>query len=366
MDEPEHTRAAASGGFLARGAAPFASSRADDRAALERARSVAERASHAVLNTVAERTRLARLIQPDTPCEVLVSELSARVLDACAEHIFGLPGPSSISLLTWARDTTSYFFRVQADEHADRSRALQASGAFRAHVLSLITALSDAPGHTPSAAASEYQERAQAQRAEQQRVLAANVAFVRKQLEHDGDISDDDIASTLIGMMTGSLAVSAKALSEALALAPVDARDRIQWPKLEPASTPAVEHACPHAAAGVQFPLYDGIVAAPLAAAERGSLDAVYRRYAGNGAYPLGERLSAQLGDTVIVWLGGALKHDPNYLFGLGVHTCPGTDLGKAILDGVLRTLTKQRLRRTQLRTPLGLDISLGFDLPAS
>jgi hypothetical protein len=50
--------------------------------------------------------------------------------------------------------------------------------------------------------------------------------------------------------------------------------------------------------------------------------------------------LTIEPDDLVIVWLGNTLRA-PDNLYGIGMHKCPGMDMGKAIIEGALRALTQ-------------------------
>jgi hypothetical protein len=83
---------------------------------------------------------------------------------------------------------------------------------------------------------------------------------------------------------------------------------------------------------------------APAVQPPRGSLDAIYRQYRGPHELTL-ERHEPpiRMDDLVVVWVGGTLSDHADNLYGIGKHKCPGMDMGKAMLEGVLQVLTSQR-----------------------
>lgn len=301
-----------------------------DLAALERVRKLADGVTRRVLGSLARTTEIARLTDDRAECRMALVQLLGPVIDACAGEFFGVRGPSAFSLVLWARDITLYLFRAQGDDAIDRSPAQHASGAYRAHLLSLIGSLptkSD-PAETEPCGP-----------------LGQVVAKLREKLRAcpHARVSDDDVARNLMGIMTGSISATAKAFSEALLLQPTAADQRIVWPELQ--SAPA---ACPYhpsqTQARVSFPHYDAAIAAPLARQQRGSLDAIYRRYEGpDGRTIQHHNHPLHKGDRVIVWIGGTLPVDPDNLYGIGTHKCPGMDMAKALLEGVLEVLMSLR-----------------------
>jgi hypothetical protein len=285
---------------------------APDEQQLAQLTRVAERAARALLARVGTGVQIGRLTQSELPCRIPIELLVAPVLDAAAESCFGIRGPSALSLVSWANQVTHYHFRLAADNESDRSSAQQASGQFRAHVLSSIAA--DAND-----------------------TLRQRVTQLRKTLcPHDpGSVSDDDVARNLIGVLTGSLSATLKAFAEGL-LAYAEQYDLaapMRWPERpQPSAAWTIERA---------FPLYDRVIAEPLATRRRGSLDAIYRVYCGAQPALLGT-INVQPGDKVVVWLGGTLEpRCPDNLFGVGMHKCPGMDMGKAIMEGTLCALSE-------------------------
>jgi hypothetical protein len=316
MDPPEHDRDAAMGVIIPSWNT-FRASATKNAQEIEAVRNRAEQACRAALAGTAQLTQLARLTNPKALCRPQVAAIFGPVLDACSAWSFGLSGPSSTSLALWAKELTWYHFRVYADEAADRSCAREASGQYRAHVLAQIGALDD-----------ELHEKVSDEERARRDKLRTVVARLR-QLHAAG--SDEAIASALLNILTGSITATLKAFSEGLALYAAVRRDAargtIVWP----------EQAQPLAS---DFPHYDSVIASTLAAVRRGSLDSVYRTYVAKDP-TVSDRSSIELNenDLVVLWLGGTLPANPDNVFGIGVHKCPGMDMGKAIMDGALRAL---------------------------
>ena len=162
--------------------------------------------------------------------------------------------------------------------------------------------------------------------------------------------------------MTGSITATFKAFIEAVLLQPLQVgSDRIAWPEVVPAHEPAVS-GCPHrGTTQPSFPHYDAAIATQRASVRRGSLDVIYRKYEGRVETKLG-KTTIQPQDLVIVWLGGTLNENPDNVFGIGVHKCPGMDMAKAILDGVMGVLTQLRGPDAPRRRPMDADLALIFD----
>jgi cytochrome P450 len=390
MDGTEHDRDAELGRIIPSWNVPHGGSRRDLEA-LATVRAEADRVSRAVLVGLAKRTRLARRMNPETPCAITVAELIGTVLDACATRFFGVPGPSSLSLITWAKEITSYHFRVHASEDVDRSRALQASATFRAHVLSLIATSRDSQADETqsdaetSPAAERYKREALRLVADQREVLRRNVDAIRSQLQRCSTVavSDDDVARNLIGIMIGSLTATAKGFGEALKAQDLAADGRhIRWADVgrvaptfaaAPASYPANQQCPCHPAASASsqtehvthaesgFALYEAIVAGRLSEVQRGSLDAIYRTYESDRNCQL-HSITIEKGDTVIVWLGGTLSQQRDNLFGIGVHKCPGMDMAKAIMQGILQVLTVLEGADGPVRAVVDGELYLAFD----
>jgi hypothetical protein len=159
--------------------------------------------------------------------------------------------------------------------------------------------------------------------------LQTTVNEIREVLIDSGDAhpSDDDVARNLVGIMLGSLTATAKGFGESLVMFGLQSgTGRINWQIGAPQSKDAA------------FPLYEQVVAATLSRSHRGSLDAIYRVYHGPGR-TLPNGLELKQGETVIVWLGAMVAQDPEHMFGIGRHACPGKAMGKAIMEGVLRAL---------------------------
>jgi hypothetical protein len=315
---------------------------ATDPNALEQVKTSAAAAAQRALAAIGKRTRLAHLTNPAAACACVFGELLGPVLDACSSQFFGVPGPSAFSLIQWQKDIAWYFFRVQADlptssepqPASDRRRAEQASAQFRAHVMELIAELNrPAPSGSGYAAGLIQLQRAALQRC---------VSILRRCLQQSGAaaVSDDDVARNLVSILGGSLTATAKAFSDGLILYAYTHSvpgKPIVW------SSGGTDASASGSQAGPIFPLYDRIIARSLATARRGSLDSIYRKYVGSGRDSHEIKLADQ--DTVIVWLGGSMKEPerlhPDRMFGVGVHRCPGMDMGKAIMQGILQTLTR-------------------------
>lgn len=333
MDGDEHRRDREMGRIIPSWNDP---NTAPDPTALAQVTATAARAARGVLAFVAHRTELAQLTDPDAPCQVELVELLGPVLDASAAQYFGVPGPSSFSLVAWAKDIAWYHFRAYANDEEDRARAHAASAQYRAHVVALIAQLP--PGDVSSP-------------------LGRAVTGIRGVLTAKtpgAAPSDDDLARNLVGVITGSLTATAKTFGEALA---IYGREGLVTGK--PLSWPA-EAATPRTVQSPHFPLYDAIIAKSLAAARRGGVDALYRMYDGTEATGWPE---LEPGDGIVAWLGGTLPGDSDRVFGIGVHRCPGMDMGKAIMEGVLRTLSAVQKPPVLSRSDSGLRLT--FDEPA-
>ena len=392
MDGADHERDAALGDIIPSWNAPEQSSdaypaprRAPDHAALAQVVAAAAAASRAVLAGLGRRTRLARLTRPEAPCQCAIAEVLGPVLDACAAVGFGVSGPSAYSLLSWGNDIAQYNFRVNADA-ANRSRARHASALYRAHVLDQIARLNQ-PAPDPQQPALDEIERTPREGpygAAQRDALRRCVERLRAHLARDeyaaaqasgrddaerrreaparigrapAAVSDDDVARNLVGIVTGSLGATAKAFTEGLA-----AYSREQAEPAGPIAWPGPE-------ARLDFPLYELVIARPLARLRRGSLDAVYRTYAGPDQRS--REIWLRDGDTVVVWLGGTLQESlerlqPDRLFGIGVHRCPGMDMGKAIMHGILQTLSRLHGSDSPRLTRIEGDPALAFARPAA
>jgi hypothetical protein len=363
MDGTEHEGDAQYGAIIPSWNAPLSTPAVQAPAVLEQVRQVAETASRHVLAALGRRTRLARLSDQDAHCRLTIGELLGAVLDACVTKFFGVPGPSELSLIRWAEDVTWYHFRIQANETEDRSAALQASAQYRGHVLSLIAQLDEEP-RPEGAAATPDSQRAREAIAAQKNTLRKHVTAIRTRMQGDNTqatISDDDVARNLIGIMTGSLSATAKAFGEAVAVQVTGDDGRIRWPRTS-AAQPSVPSQTTRELRA--FPLYDAIIAGPLRNARRGSLDAIYRVYRGDTAYTEGS-LTIQQEDLVIVWIGSTLEAEPNNLFGIGPHKCPGMDMAKAILEGTLYALTSLPDEAGVTRERIDGDLYLAFEDPA-
>jgi cytochrome P450 len=215
----------------------------------------------------------------------------------CGAH-FGLPGPSVSSLASWGSDLAKYLFRLFPSE-SDREKAIQSSQQYRGHVQRLCV------------------ERSERHTAEQQR-LESVCTQIRSALAvaHQSGVavSEDDVTRNLVGIVTGSLGATMKLFSEGLALhlrSHPEARGKITWPSDRSEQT-----------------LYDAVIRPALAAGRRGGPDSLYR-------------LRRSDNKVVVLWLGGAQEQTPDILFGSGAHRCPGSHIGRGIIEGVLRALSQ-------------------------
>jgi hypothetical protein len=310
MDGEEHALDATMGEIIPSWNGPPGTTHPDANA-LDHVRVVAETACRAALALYGRLGLIAKETNPGAPYRVALPQIVGPVLDACAAELFGIAGPSSLSLLSWAIDITRYHFRAYADA-GDCAVAREASGQFRDHVLATLATMDRLPPR-------------QAQR------LKTVVDRLSTQLAGAGRKaagSDEDVARNLMGILIGSLTATYKAFSDALAIRAA----------LKPHQAPS--DSCGPVRDDKQsgFPLYDSIIANTLSVQQRGSLDAVYRKYSGPPAKS--GNITLQDNDLVIVWLGGTLEA-PDNLFGIGVHKCPGMDMSKAIIEGTLRALTQ-------------------------
>lgn len=311
MDPPEHDRDAAMGAIIPSWN-QYPPKGARDTAVLHRVMQVAERACREALANAGLLAKLAQLTDEGAVCRASLPQLFGPVLDACAAECFGIAGPSSLSLFLWAKELTWYHFRAYADDAGDRACARQASGQYAAHVKAAIAAIAEPP-EGPRKAKLEQ--------------------IVAKLREHSASASDEDIARVLSNILTGALTATYKAFSDAVILYARSHRGEVPWPVSRERSL---------------YPLYEQMVSRTLVEHRRGSLDAVYRTFIGAPRPFEGASVDLKTGDRVIVWLGGSLQREPDNLFGVGLHKCPGMDMGKAMIEGALRALA----RLTSARPP--------------
>lgn len=298
MDDAEHARCASLAAVIPSANLP---GRAVDTEELRRVRQIASEVTGATLHDFAARCVLARLTQPQAPCACPVAALLAPVLDAGLCYAFGIVAPSQSSLLRWAKDITGYHFRVGASETVDRQRALLAGAQFREHVLQAVIMA---------------------------RPSDVKLTMVVRQLRAAAgtELSDAEVAVNLVGLMIGALTAPYRAFTDALlghAEQQSDRRAPLSWP--EPRR-------------GARFPWFDAIVAPALVRSERATPDAIYRKYRDASPRRVGN-VELHRDDTLVLWMGGRLAACPDDLFGVGMHKCPGMDMGKALLDGVLCVL---------------------------
>jgi Dyp-type peroxidase family len=232
---------------------------------------------------------------PDGPVVVAVRELLAVVLDGISTQYFGLPGPSPRSLASWGRDLAWYFFRLFPNE-SDRAKAILAGQQYRGHVSSLCTE----------------------SEAEQDRARHERLRTIRERIgdalarpgSDEPSAGRDDVARNLLGIVTGSLGATMKLFLEGLGA-----------------------HLAQHSSGKIAFPerpgsLYESIIQSALARARRGGPDSLYRVRSD--------------GTKVVVWLGGAQTIDADILFGAGAHACPGSDIAKGMMEGMLEALRRR------------------------
>jgi hypothetical protein len=259
----------------------------------------------------------------------------AVVLGAMAARYFGMTDLSAGTLLVWSGAIARRHFRFETDR-IDEMKAREAASLLMAHVLSLIA---DAREQQRDGTIKNKQSDDPAVK------LLGLLDQLRDGLERTGDdvarslsagrANDHDLARNLIGIALGSMAATAKAVGEAFLFFAGDNIGRgreLIWPGgadlLLDTSDPTASNS-----------LFSQIIEQKLHAARRGSLDSVYRTYRGEQPWQRGS-LSIAEHDTVVVWLGGAAKTaaiDP--LFGAGIHKCPGMDMAKAVMNGVLQVL---------------------------
>lgn len=304
LDPPQHDRDAAMGAIIPSWN-QYPPKGQPDVAALEALVEAAEDACRDALRKAGMLGVLAKRTDPTARCRMTFPLLFGPVLDACISKSFGIAGPSSLSLVAWAKELTLYHFRVYANDAGDRACAREASGQYAAHVKAQIASRADAPSDP------------------RKDKLNEKVTELRAQCPC---ASDEDLARELSNILTGALTATIKAFSDALCLYARDHGGQFTWPDVSNRDQP--------------FPLYEHLVARKLADHQRGALDSVYRTFVGN-SYPFGDDNELKTNDLVIVWLGGSLPDDRDNLFGIGLHKCPGMDMAKAMIEGALRALVQ-------------------------
>jgi hypothetical protein len=245
----------------------------------------------------------------------------AGTLSAVLGRFFGLPGPNFAALLKWSNDIARLHFRIAPSE-ADHAKAQLAASQFRAyigHAIAEARALhGKAPADSPPA------------------VLLKKIEHIKAALRQDELASDEDAARIILGICTGSLTAVAFLFKEAfIPYARGCPNHTLVWPQPPPPPPPG---------APSSLWLYEAVIRNTAFHTGRGGPDALVRTYRGEERELDGAQL--QPGTPVMVWLGGAAAqtHDDAYLFGMNDgHRCPGLEMGKAILQGILEALAGLR-----------------------
>jgi Dyp-type peroxidase family len=353
MDKPEYDGEHAALAILPRGA---------QVAPIER---VAHQATHEFARLMQQSAHIGSLTGgPAGVAEIDLQALMAFVLNAVWAETFGLAGPSAGSLLQWGADITRWLFRVAATP-ADHAKAAEAGYDFRQHVVSLLASLDDAAlraeleaasAATSSKTGAAHERILNAARPQpgesvgqrRERALRATACELCRLLGASS-ATDDAVVRNLLNIVTGSLGATARLFLDGFEL-------------FRRARAAAGEQLSPPAAASTALgrepsagdSLYEMVLMRGLGEVKRGAPDSLYRVYRGEGeALPALAALESELkpGDTVVLWLGGMLQlggdewhvrgHD--YAFGAGFRTCPGMDMGKALLNGLLIGLFELR-----------------------
>lgn len=245
----------------------------------------------------------------------------AGTLSAVLGRFFGLPGPNLAALLKWSNDIARLHFRI-APNAADHAKAQLAASQFRAYIGHAIAEARALHGKAPAGSPPA--------------VLFNKIEHIKAALRQDELASDEDAARIILGICTGSLTAVAFLFKEAFVPYAVGCPNRtLVWPQPPPASPPG---------APPSLWLYEGVIRNTAFHTGRGGPDALVRTYRGEARELNGVQLQA--GTPVMVWLGGAAQqtHDDAYLFGINDgHRCPGLEMGKAILQGILEALSALR-----------------------
>lgn len=262
----------------------------------------------------------AAAVAPQTAVPVDPNELLAFTLANVLGRFFGLPGPSFASLLKWSNDIARLHFRIAPSE-ADHAKAQLAAAEFRAYIARAIAEARKLHGKAPPGSPPF--------------VLYQRIEHIKAALRQDDLASDEDAARNLLGICTGSLTAVAFLFKETFLRYAHDLPNGIVvWPQ-PPAPPP------PPAPPQSPFWLYDAIIRNTAFRTARCGPDALVRTYRGEPRELGGVQLTE--GTAMMVWLGGSAQQtgDDRYLFGIADgHRCPGTDMGKAILQGILEALS--------------------------
>jgi Dyp-type peroxidase family len=275
-----------------------------------------------------------------------LTALMAVVLDDVCTQQFGVAGPGAGSLLAWSGAITNYFFRMPADD-IDRANCEQAGRQLRAYLTSLVEA---------SRAASDKRRRQRLHKPEQGDRLGGVLDKMERAIGGGEHVSTDVLGRNLFGIMTGSLSATLVLFVRGLnCYLDSTSRDALVWPTnvagLANEARPA------------QASLFGEMVAKPLAKKKRAAPESLYRKYNGDAAYEIGSA-TIKKGDLVVLWFGGLLPSNPDALFGLGPHACPGKDMGKAIVNGTLQGLYAAWKDRAIAAVGSDFELQLSSDPP--
>ncbi|MFM2415581.1 MAG: hypothetical protein RL385_304 [Pseudomonadota bacterium] len=262
-----------------------------------------ETARDCVSDFIAREQALAIATQPIVPESVDVPLLRLLVIlvDRMSSLHFGLPGPSESALSTWGKDLAQYYFRPAADAR-DAAKARQSGWQFRAHVDRLVREALSTEEHSSTG------------ETKLRRRMQAVLDCMKATLPEAPPPIPEELASNLLGIVSGSLGATLKLVSEAVT---VMLRER--GGKLPDAP-----------------PYFQTAIVKPLTAARRSGPDLLYREYRGAAS----ERYKPN--DLLVLWLGGALteRDDPPVsVFGAGPHKCPGERMAIAMLEGFFEGL---------------------------
>ncbi|HET8936196.1 MAG TPA: hypothetical protein VFN67_22280 [Polyangiales bacterium] len=239
-------------------------------------------------------------------------ELIAVALSAVWGNHFGLPGPGRGSLLTWAQEITDAVFR-QGPDAIKVARAEHNGKELRAYVLDRIV---------------------------EARASADQRSGLHLLLEEFAGFSDDDSARMLTGIVVGSLTAVAGTFVPGLARWALQNASKDLASVLRETQANAREYA---------WPLYKALARA-LENEQLGGPDYLYRTYRGaeTSRFQLESgqpHIPIEPGDIVVAWIGGASQDsdsdDTEIRFGAGQHMCPGREMARAIIDGILAGLSE-------------------------
>lgn len=295
-----------------------------------RIRAIAKSATSQLLQTYVRSNALR-----DVPETLLSRNVIAVALSAVWGSAFGLPGPGRGSLLMWAQEITDAVFR-QGPDGIKLARAELTGEKLRGYVLDRIVEVRG----DPKAAADDP--------------LTTWVA------QFNG-FDDDDVARIITGILVGGVTAVAGTFVPGLARWALQANNDNLAESLRAVAPED----------GEPWPLYRALARA-LEIDQLGGPDYLYRSYRGGAArtFTLAdgrEHVQIQKEDTVVVWIGGAARVDDTpateIRFGAGEHMCPGAEMARAIIDGILAALGDCReLRRADAR---GLEFTIGLDTVA-